>query len=107
MLDGKPLLNPIQRDDTFLLRRAPGNTHYDFVQDIRFLDISTNPNNYIELSKHLNSLSLYKSEMPEGFVIQFTIFSTWGDQYYCGLNEIELFNEYGEKILLEEQSEAF
>lgn len=44
------------------------------------------------------------SSMPEGFVVQLIIFSSWGDQYYCGLNGLELYNQYGKKIVLEEQS---
>ncbi|KAK4874619.1 hypothetical protein RN001_013979 [Aquatica leii] len=104
LLDGKQLINPARKDEVFLLRRAPGNTHYDFVQDLRFSDCSSNDNNYSSLSYSFNALSLYRNEMPEGFVYQFIIFSTWGDQYYCGLNEIEIYNEYGTKIQLEEQN---
>lgn len=106
LLDKKPLINHLAGDEIFLLRRAPGNIHYDFVQDVRFVDTSTLSltGNYIQINSSFNSLSLYRNEMPEGFVFQFIIFSTWGDQYYCGLNEIELYNEFNERIMLEEQS---
>ncbi|XP_031353180.1 protein KIAA0556-like isoform X2 [Photinus pyralis] len=106
LLDGKHLMNPIRKDEVFLLRRAPGNAHYDFVQDLRFTD-SVDAGDYSNsqpLNTSFHSLSLYKNEMPEGFVFQFIIFSTWGDQYYCGLNEIEIYDEHGDKITLEEQN---
>ncbi|KAJ8916124.1 hypothetical protein NQ315_004491 [Exocentrus adspersus] len=38
LLDGKPVINPVSKDEVFVIRRAPGNEHYDFVQDIRFFD---------------------------------------------------------------------
>lgn len=30
--------------------------------------------------------------------MKITIFDTWGDQYYVGLNGIEIFNEKGEPV---------
>lgn len=42
-----------------------------------------------------------------GFVMEIIIYSTWGDQYYCGLNGIELYDAQGDKIQLEEQSKQF
>lgn len=35
-LDGKQLCD--ENPDGFLLRRAPGSCHYDFVQEINFFD---------------------------------------------------------------------
>ncbi|PNF42382.1 hypothetical protein B7P43_G02545, partial [Cryptotermes secundus] len=40
--------------------------------------------------------------MPQGFVFQLLILSTWGDPYYVGLNGIELYNQDGDKIRLTE-----
>jgi hypothetical protein len=43
--------------------------------------------------------------MPQGFVFQLLILSTWGDPYYVGLNGIELYDQNGDKIRLTENSE--
>ena len=42
--------------------------------------------------------------MPQGFVFQFHLLSTWGDLYYTGLNGIELYDAAGHKIPLTEKS---
>ena len=41
-------------------------------------------------------------EIPTGFVVQFCIFSTWGDRYYCGLDGLELYDCLGNKIYLDD-----
>lgn len=38
--------------------------------------------------------------MPQGFVYQIVIFSTWGDSYYVGLNGIQIYDNYGNEIKL-------
>lgn len=38
--------------------------------------------------------------MPQGFVYQIIIFSTWGDSYYVGLNGIQIYDSYGNEIIL-------
>lgn len=42
--------------------------------------------------------------MPQGFVFQLLILSTWGDPYYVGLNGLELYDQDGDKIRLTENS---
>lgn len=98
-LDGKTIINPYDKTDIFVLRRAPGNQHYDFVQEISFSE-SLNQETPIVLS-------VFEGEQSRGiagFVIQVVIYSTWGDEYYCGMNGVKLFNERNEEIVLEEQS---
>ncbi|XP_070152139.1 katanin-interacting protein-like isoform X2 [Polyergus mexicanus] len=105
-LDGKQLHD--ENLEGFLLRRAPGSCHYDFVQEINF---ANNPSTQICLSDH--SADLVKSpeelsldsnyeapSMPQGFVYQIIIFSTWGDSYYVGLNGIQIYDNYGNEVKL-------
>jgi len=41
-------------------------------------------------------------ELPKGRVIKVCIYSTWGDAHYVGLNGIELFDDRGEAIALQD-----
>jgi len=40
-------------------------------------------------------------------VFQLRFLSSWGDQYYIGLNGMELFDEFGEMIQLNDNSILF
>jgi hypothetical protein len=74
-------------------------------------------NKYGVLRRNLLSVALPHSDammgneeyespvMPQGFVFQLLILSTWGDPYYVGLNGIELYDQDGDKIRLTENSE--
>lgn len=180
-LDGQ--LVPIGFDGLVAVRRAPGNCHFNFVQEINLVDackphsqellLKTNqvgdnyrnssvpPNHLLEMrvnqdellllpcnvngkcanvshqTKHSRSDTDEESDegfvqcthpsvscltsrnmkggltndenyeapdMPQGFVFQLLILSTWGDMYYAGLNGLEIYDEEGKKIILSESS---
>ncbi len=42
--------------------------------------------------------------MPCGRVIRMCIESTWGDKHYVGLSGIEVFDERGELVIIEDPS---
>ncbi|KAK7872869.1 hypothetical protein R5R35_006736 [Gryllus longicercus] len=42
--------------------------------------------------------------MPQGFIFQLLLFSTWGDMYYVGLNGLEIYDNEGCKIQLTENN---
>lgn len=109
MLDDNVIINPLTNNDLFLLRRAPGNTHYDFVQDIKFTCTERDIKDEISLSSlKIDDDELYEYPlMPQGFVFQIIIFSTWGDQYYCGLNGLQLYDHMGRQLLLEQHSYVY
>lgn len=97
-LDGKPLTNLIDKNDVYILRRAPGNQNYNYVQMINFCESEKQlcypgPQETIDLSRYV-----------VGFVFQFVIYSSWGDKYYCGLNGVKLLDENKLEISLETQS---
>ncbi|EGI70392.1 Uncharacterized protein G5I_00765 [Acromyrmex echinatior] len=107
-LDGRQLYDE-NYSDGFLLRRAPGSCHYDFVQEISFLNPPNreqSSNQIIDpITKSLEEFESFDSNyeapsMPRGFVYQIIIFSTWGDSYYVGLNGIQLYDNYGKEIKL-------
>ncbi|KAM5330805.1 katanin-interacting protein isoform 2-T2 [Glossophaga mutica] len=94
----------------FLIRKGPGNCHFDFAQEILFVD-------YLQArvlprpSQRLNTKSLERASMdyeaplmPCGFIFQFRLLTSWGDPYYIGLTGLELYDERGEKIRLSENS---
>ncbi|NXD25790.1 K0556 protein, partial [Spelaeornis formosus] len=108
MLDG----HSISPQEGFLIRKGPGNCHFDFAQEILFLDyLQPQPNPKVHrraASRTLEQASMdYEAPlMPCGFIFQFQLLTSWGDPYYIGLNGLELFNEHGEQISLTENNIA-
>ncbi|XP_075022133.1 katanin-interacting protein isoform X3 [Calonectris borealis] len=108
LLDGHSISPP----EGFLIRKGPGNCHFDFAQEILFLDyLQPQLINKVQrrtASKRMEQASMdYEAPlMPCGFVFQFQLLTSWGDPYYIGLNGLELFNEHGDQILLTENNIA-
>ncbi|KAM5151842.1 katanin-interacting protein [Mantella aurantiaca] len=94
----------------FLIRKGPGNCHFDFAQEILFVDYVTE-RQYDKQSSYLKctvptSMDYEAPLMPCGFIFQFQILTSWGDPYYIGLNGLEMYDEHGEKIQLTENNIA-
>lgn len=101
----------ISPQDGFLLRKGPGHCHFDFAQDLLFnnpdaLSELQYPESTIQRKINLqNIVNEYETlMMPSGFVFQFKLFSSWGDQYYIGLNGIEVYDKAGEKVKLSDNN---
>lgn len=108
-LDGKKLFS--NDFEGFELRRAPGCCHYNFCQELSFINgpskiISNKIEQKIELFETLDC-DYEATPVPQGFIYQILIFSTWGDAYYVGLNGIEFFGAQGEPIFLTKKSNNF
>ncbi|NXO02859.1 K0556 protein, partial [Rhinopomastus cyanomelas] len=108
LLDGHSISPP----EGFLLRKGPGNCHFDFAQEILFLDY-LQPQLINKVQKKTGSKRMEQATMdyeaplmPCGFIFQFQLLTSWGDPYYIGLNGLELFNEHGDQILLTENNIA-
>ncbi|XP_043945355.1 katanin-interacting protein isoform X2 [Protopterus annectens] len=104
----------ISPPEGFLIRKGPGNCHFDFAQEILFLDYLLLSSKQ-KITKHMwtHSKSVDKASMdyeapimPCGFIFQFQLLTSWGDPYYIGLNGFELYDEMGERISLTENNIA-
>uniref|UniRef100_A0A8R1HZ10 DUF4457 domain-containing protein n=2 Tax=Caenorhabditis japonica TaxID=281687 RepID=A0A8R1HZ10_CAEJA len=90
-VNGKSIMSHV------LLRKATGFVYFDYVQDI-FMDSNSVENSWLppKVSSHVIG----------GFVFQIRLLSTWGDEFYIGLNGIELYNQKGKLIKIREHNLA-
>ncbi|XP_013189673.1 katanin-interacting protein [Amyelois transitella] len=85
-----------------LLRRAPGDTSYDFLHQLELTALDDRLNEPQEICPW--SPLPRGGPVPVGFVLQISIFSTWGDPYYVGLTGVELYDPHANKIPLNESN---
>ncbi|XP_047464632.1 katanin-interacting protein isoform X2 [Mugil cephalus] len=105
----------ISPTEGFLVRKGPGNCHFDFAQEILFVDFLQKPADskrnddyHRGSSKKEEQASMdYEAPiMPCGFIFQLQLLTTWGDPYYIGLNGLEIYNQQHEKITLSDNNIA-
>ncbi|XP_075420768.1 katanin-interacting protein isoform X1 [Tenrec ecaudatus] len=96
----------------FLIRKGPGNCHFDFAQELLFVDhllprpLPPPARRLHTKSREHASMDYEAPLMPCGFIFQFQLLTSWGDPYYIGLTGLELYDERGEKIPLSENNIA-
>ncbi|TKR92951.1 hypothetical protein L596_007500 [Steinernema carpocapsae] len=89
-LSSRPLVGNV------LLRKAPGYVFFDFVQDVHF--------DKCQLLRPLTARPNTRS--INAFIYQIRLLSSWGDEFYIGLNGIEIFNRHNQQIKLKHQNIA-
>ncbi|XP_057178046.1 katanin-interacting protein isoform X2 [Triplophysa rosa] len=109
--------------DGFLIRKGPGNCHFDFAQEILFIDYlqsdtsgAAHNRTLTETDTHTHRAGVRRDElasmdyeaplMPCGFIFQLQLLTTWGDPYYIGLNGLEFYDQNDQKILLSDNNIA-
>uniref|UniRef100_A0A8C7L4G8 Protein KIAA0556 n=1 Tax=Oncorhynchus kisutch TaxID=8019 RepID=A0A8C7L4G8_ONCKI len=88
----------------FLIRKGPGNCHFDFAQEILFIDFLQTPTTGLVnmcTRLHVSSLTL---DPPVIFQLQ--LLTTWGDPYYIGMNGLEIYDQNDKKIPLSDNNVA-
>ncbi|XP_029978131.1 protein KIAA0556 isoform X2 [Sphaeramia orbicularis] len=104
----------ISPTDGFLIRKGPGNCHFDFAQEILFIDFlqtatdnkSADDSRGNPMKPEQASMDYEAPIMPCGFIFQLQLLTNWGDPYYIGLNGLEFYDQNHEKISLSDNNIA-
>ncbi|CAL8264226.1 unnamed protein product, partial [Arctogadus glacialis] len=96
--------------DGFLIRKGLGHCHFDYAQEMLFIDVLQNPREpHYQGGGPTPELATRDYEapiMPCGFIFQLQLLSTWGDPYYTGLNGLEFYDQNHQKISLTDNNIA-
>ncbi|XP_031417223.1 katanin-interacting protein isoform X4 [Clupea harengus] len=103
---------PISPPEGFLVRKGPGHCHFDFAQEILFIDYlqatdsGSQTHSGSSCQREEASMDYEAPLMPCGFIFQLQLLTSWGDPYYIGLNGIELYDHNDKKISLSDNNIA-